>query len=380
MLNFADDISLSVSSLMVTDVPEFELIENKGMEKIIRAMYEETSDLLILSKQTVHTPFELCWEILENMNISADKKFLVISALEFVVVLMDVFKVSKHNIFFLDEGMKDGTNFSIKMDACEKLGLPQHQILTIEGMLEMKFDFIVGNPPFSITNPGKTSGKRSVVLYPEFYRKAVLNSDCVAMVMPDTSNYAASAHNDFLLSSKAKAYPISQEMHDTMGIIIKTWYVIHYKGDNTPSNIVFTTNLENANDLPIQKGRVNLSTTEHVSEQNEVYSVPVVKGMTRKGMELRFIKESDAKFKLTDDKFAVVFPLCVQPHGWSHCEIVTGYGQCFNINTFYIVADTLDDAKKFKELICSESFISQANQLKGNSGTMGLEKFKKIKI
>ena len=244
----------------------------------------------------------------------------------------------------------------------------------------MKFDYIVGNPPFSMTNPGKTSGKRSIVLYPEFYKNAVLNADCVAMVMPDTSNYASSAHNDFLISSNAKAFEISQAMHDTMGIIIKTWYVISRKNDAEPSNIVFTSNLENGNNLPIQKGRINLSTTEHSDEKTEIYTVPTVKGMTRKGMEMRFIREQDAKFGLPLGKFAVVFPLCVQPHGWSHCEIVEGAGQCFNINTFFIVADTIEQAQQYKDIICSDVFIKQANDLKGNSGTMGLEKLKKIKI
>jgi hypothetical protein len=349
----------------------------------IISMFKEpdTFESLQENRQNKHTPFLLCLEIIKRMNIQPGKKILVISALEFIPVLIDQFGIDKDDIFFLDEGRNDGKIKTIKMAVLiRRLAFRPDQILSIEGAQKMKFDYIVGNPPFSMTNPGKTSGKRSIVLYPEFYKNAVLNADCVAMVMPDTSNYASSAHNDFLISSNAKAFEISQAMHDTMGIIIKTWYVISRKNDVQPSNIVFTSNLENGNNLPIQKGRINLSTTEHSDEKTEIYSVPTVKGMTRRGMEMRFIREQDAKFGLPLGKFAVVFPLCVQPHGWSHCEIVEGAGQCFNINTFFIVADTIEQAQQYKDIICSDVFIKQANELKGNSGTMGLEKFKKIKI
>ena len=372
-----------VEELKPISVPDFKLAKNSEFYAGIKNMYGklEFYKKLLKNLQNVHTPYDLCLEILNKMNIQHGKTILVVSAVEFVAVLIDQFGIDKKDIFFLDEGRVDGKMGTIKkVVLMSELEITPEQILTVEGAKKMKFDYVVGNPPFSMTNPGKTSGKRSIVLYPEFYKNAVLNADCVAMVMPDTSNYASSAHNDFLISSNAKAFEISQAMHDTMGIIIKTWYVISRKNDAEPSNIVFTSNLENGNNLPIQKGRINLSTTEHSDEKTEIYSVPTVKGMTRKGMEMRFIREQDAKFGLPLGKFAVVFPLCVQPHGWSHCEIVEGAGQCFNINTFFIVADTIEQAQQYKDIICSDVFIKQANDLKGNSGTMGLEKLKKIKI
>ena len=244
----------------------------------------------------------------------------------------------------------------------------------------MKFDVVVGNPPFSVTTPGKKVGKRSIALYPTFFRRAVHNANCVAMVMPDTTTYVASEHNTFLVSSRAKSFVISQSYHKQMGIIIKTWYVIVDKSDTVPSNIKFTAKLDNENVLPIQKGKINLSTTEHRAIQDDVFSVPVIKAMTLKAMEIRFIRESDSKFRLQPGQFAVVFPLCVKDRGWARCEVVEGYGQCFNINTFYIVTNTKDHALQMKDVICSQSFVDQAVQLSGNCGTMGLGKFKKIKI
>lgn len=180
-----EDSELDIASLVSTPVPEFELIENKVLESEIRAMYTETPDLLILSKQTVHTPFALCWEILENMGIDANKKFLVVSALEFVVVLLDVFKVPKENIFFLDEGQKDGTIDSIKAVVLEKFGFEQHQILSIGGVSKMKFDYVVGNPPWGQnTNNGSTNGTK---LYESIVSIAVnvtKENGIISMIIP----------------------------------------------------------------------------------------------------------------------------------------------------------------------------------------------------
>ena len=131
------------------EVKSFEMIEDKDLEKVVRMMYAgDAAEFLQMSKQHVHTPFALCWEILENMGVAPNKKFLVVTAVEFVVVLLDVFKVSKENIFFLDEGQKDGTMDSIKAVVLEELGLEQQQILTFTEITKMKFDYIVGNPPY----------------------------------------------------------------------------------------------------------------------------------------------------------------------------------------------------------------------------------------
>ena len=200
------------------------------------------------SQQNTHTPFDLCFEILGKLQFSDANTFLVISNLEFVVTLIDGYGVSPNNIYFVDEGLENGSGgLSKKTVAAEEL-IPEENVLTYNQFNEgvgMKFDFVVGNPPFSTTNEGKQSGKRSVVLYPEFFKKSVALADCVAMIMPDTSNYVASAHNDFLIETNAKAFGISENMHAFMGIIIKTWFVVYNKSDTTPSNIFPTSSSDN---------------------------------------------------------------------------------------------------------------------------------------
>lgn len=142
-------------SMKVDKVPSFELIEDKELEKVVRMMYEgEAAEVLEMSLQSVHTPFRLCYEILEKMDIDPTKKFLVVTAVEFIVVLIDIYKVPKENIFFLDEGQKDGTIDSIKAVVLEKIGFEQHQILSMDGAIKMKFDYIVGNPPYQEKKDG----------------------------------------------------------------------------------------------------------------------------------------------------------------------------------------------------------------------------------
>ena len=346
----------------------------------------QTSGPIFKGIQKIMTPVELCQEIINQLDVN-NKSILVMFNPEFVNELVFTYGIDPANIYFMGDEGEVGRKYGIVKN---KMGVPDSNIIywnpndpiLTKEEFGMKFDLCLLNPPFSKTNEGKTSGKRSVVLYPDFFNIAHELADVVAIVMPDTTNYVGLAeHNKNLINRNGKAHPVSDEFHKMMDIIIKTWYVIVNKNDDTPSNINFTTSKENLNILPIKKGGINLSTVSGKSEiHSEEFPVKVVKGMTRRGMELRFIKSHEATNQLPVGKYAVVFPLCVQPHGWSHCEIVQGENQCFNINTFYIEADTLTEAEEFKRIITSESFIAQANSLKGNSGTMGLEKFKKIAI
>ena len=52
----------------------------------------------------VFTPYDLCLEILNKMNIQHGKTILVVSAVEFVAVLIDQFGIDKKTSFFLTKG------------------------------------------------------------------------------------------------------------------------------------------------------------------------------------------------------------------------------------------------------------------------------------
>lgn len=116
----------------------------------VKVLYSpDWADLLKNQLQSEHTPFALCVEILDKVKIVQNKKVLVISAIEFIAVLIDKLGIKKENIFFLDEGQKDATMNSVKREVIiEADMIPEQNILNMNEVKKMKFDFIVANPPY----------------------------------------------------------------------------------------------------------------------------------------------------------------------------------------------------------------------------------------
>ena len=116
----------------------------------VKVLYSaDWADLLTNQLQSEHTPFALCLEILDKVKIVHNKKVLVISAIEFIPVLIDKFGIKKEDIFFLDEGQKDATMDSIKREVIITADMiPEQNILNMNEVKKMKFDFIVANPPY----------------------------------------------------------------------------------------------------------------------------------------------------------------------------------------------------------------------------------------
>ena len=111
----------------------------------------------------IHTPRVLCKEILDNLELS-NKSILVLFNIEFVLGLIGDFGVEASNItLYSDHPTK--TRYATIMGV---------NIVT-ELESSMKFDVIVGNPPY-------TDGQ--VLLYAKFFEKSLDIAEHVAFVMP----------------------------------------------------------------------------------------------------------------------------------------------------------------------------------------------------
>jgi len=108
----------------------------------------------------VHTPQPLVEEILTSLP-ALGGRILVLFNVEFVASLVYTFNVPPQNIIMYS----DHEN---KSEICSKLGVKY--ITSLDTKMK-KFDIIIGNPPFAITN---NSGKRDAAanLWPMFVKKA----------------------------------------------------------------------------------------------------------------------------------------------------------------------------------------------------------------
>lgn len=124
-----------------------------GVESFIKHIMQ-------MGQQCVHTPFDLCLDMLGKLNeytALTDKKIGVLFNIEFLHTLINAFGVNPENIcMFADDdveyefcrlqyGMKPGFNL-YKIDIVKTV---ETNILhTNKGKFEMKFDVIVMNPPY----------------------------------------------------------------------------------------------------------------------------------------------------------------------------------------------------------------------------------------
>ena len=120
------------------------------------------------------TPAELCQEILDKIDV-VDKKILTFNV-EFVLTLVHKYNVKKPNITIY-------TDDNIIRGICERCGIKC--IDTMEP--NMKFDVVIGNPPFK--NGNETGGRGA--LWRKFVSKSwelLLDNGSLSMVTPRFPN------------------------------------------------------------------------------------------------------------------------------------------------------------------------------------------------
>lgn len=125
------------------------------------------------NNQNIHTPYKLCGEMLTKLNESVllTDKIILTFNLEFVEVLCYDCQVKKENIWFI-------TDCSQKAKIIEHKRFNGVNVVCEDYLLwsettSMKFDIIVGNPPFQKPDEKKKKGGASRSLWPDFVRKSL---------------------------------------------------------------------------------------------------------------------------------------------------------------------------------------------------------------
>ncbi len=259
--------------------------------------------------------------------------------------------------------------------------IPEENVLTYNQFNEgvgMKFDFVVGNPPFSDGRPDGKGGKSSNdILYVKFFNKARELANNIAMILPSTLNKQMKEHNLVLSEVVTDYREISKE--EFPGPTIDMWYVICLA--NAPvKSIPFT-----ISDVPknnIIWGRGKLDMYEHknnakaagygegfigYTEQTNADDVKVYHKITKSnGLEMYYVPNIlvPTKKRFPSSGFVVLVPQTMTDAGWVSTEIVECCGQAAFLNLKTVFFDTYDDAKRFQEFMQTEEFIDGAKKVR----------------
>ena len=138
---------------------------------------KKSPNVMFSGAHGIHTPRELCKEITSKIDVQ-NRKILVLYNIEFVLTLVYDFDVDPNNITFLS----DHTSKSLYVSMT---GVKS--IITNLEATQMKFDVVIGNPPYKFGNEkgGKSSLWRRIVSQ----AWSLTNKDgAMAMVTPQFPN------------------------------------------------------------------------------------------------------------------------------------------------------------------------------------------------
>ncbi len=153
----------AIQQAVQSDLIEFPIINNlQELEEIIStrdvipamcSMYSHP--LMKKHLQHVTTPMLLIHEVLSNLEMKKHAKILCMFNVEWVAYLVKVLNYDVNNIYFIDDGVdiKDGTGKIVSIKSwvlVNTLGIPVENLIyhTEMEVKNMKFDYIVGNPPY----------------------------------------------------------------------------------------------------------------------------------------------------------------------------------------------------------------------------------------
>ena len=169
----------------------------------------------------IHTPIKLCEEILEKFDNHENKSWVVIYNPEFIWVLKNKYNVSVDNIILWT---RDYSEFH-KM-VSDKFGC----VYWFGDFEDMKFDCIVGNPPFNKQ------------LWKEFFYKSLNVADVVSLIGPDqTSNPIDSASHKkfktFLINNNIQS--ITDCTDSFKNVVSGKLSVFHFNKFENSNNSIF---------------------------------------------------------------------------------------------------------------------------------------------
>jgi len=310
----------------------------------------------------VITPRQVVVDMLEQIEYEFDDlSFLVMFNPEIAVILQETYGASDVTLYTVGQAEKM---------IAERMGIP-----VIEEVSDsMRFDVVVGNPPFSNPKEGKTAGKYCEQLYPKFFKMALQIADIVAMIMPTTNKKVSKKHNTLL---KDNANVIEFIDDGVMDVTMPMWYVICDDSDRNPA-VEFTVT-QNGNTIPWEKGKVHMTAFKHaygnhgVEKPNASTKITIYHKLNGKELVLKYARENQVKLsqRFPDSGYAVIMPQTITDDGWTDVRVVKCDGMQAAFNGVNVVfCDTKKQANRLIEYMETDTFKNGANAVKQGFNNM----------
>jgi len=303
------------------------------------------------SRDGMFVPHELTEEILSKTIINKSDKVAVLFSYEMLPSLSDL---GVEDVTLIHDTPK-----KYMRNLCDMYGYKIEKETK-----EMKFDLILGNPPFSKANEGKTAGKKSVNLYPEFFKMSLEKSDRVAMIMPRTDKQQQKDHNKRIVGNANSILSIGPEVFN---IATDVWCVFADK--NNTDKIEDYTRVEVKNDIEWFKGKMTSSKKHWETKRGH----PVIHAIHQSGPQILQSKVMKKSTTLPDHGYSVMFGITA---GSTH--IVKCESQLVGVNVYSVWFKTKKEATEFKKAL--DDKLTDIDHLRGNMGVITIQGLKQIEF
>lgn len=224
----------------------------------------------------IRTPDALCFEIVEQIAKSADftdKKFLVVDTVEFIPVLL-TFGVKPCNITYV-------APYVFKGQIASALGAIVIQESLLEWKTNMKFDVVIGNPPYQ-------DGKDKT-FFQKFVNMSFKLADIVSMIIPATWT-APSGKNKKFFSTVTENIVVYKFLGRTAfpDVELSTCYFISNKADccEIVINGIRSPAGTNVTYLPSGDSNISLTIIDKMKLQNQCPLIAKIGSLYRKDVQL----------------------------------------------------------------------------------------------
>ena len=146
----------------------------------------------------------------------------------------------------------------------------------------MKFDVVLGNPPFSEMQTSESGWGGKTILYPRFFKLATEISDAGAMIMPPTRvNYALrKKHIEVIKSFAHKIVDVSEEERQNMGVGTDMWTVYWGSEGNVDEHF---TEVPPKKEVDWNGGKIPFGFATMSKEKTATHNIPAIKSIWRDG-------------------------------------------------------------------------------------------------